>query len=252
MHIIIPMAGESSRFYNAGYTVPKYMLPLGNETLFDKSVRTFEKYFKNAYFIFVLRSDDVDGYDFVNDHATLLGIELFEIVILNTHTRGQAETVRTAISESTKSFTNFDSLVIFNIDTIRHNLEIPVGNFSSYFDAFYDPSADERKWSFCKIYDETAEKPCICETAEKKRISDWCSTGLYIFGTVLQFCRAYEEMTLHHKETYNYYIAPLYNMLVSPSKSSNYLMKCPIKDVEFAGTPEDYEKLKIKYETEEK
>ena len=40
MYIIIPMAGESSRFFNAGYTVPKYMLPLGSETVFDKAIKS--------------------------------------------------------------------------------------------------------------------------------------------------------------------------------------------------------------------
>lgn len=264
MYIVIPMAGESSRFYNAGYTVPKYMLPLGNETLFDKSVRSFEQYFDNAYFIFILRSDDIDGYDFVNDHANMLGIKFFNIVVLNKHTRGQAETVMTALFDSRynyySSYGKFDTLVIFNIDTIRHNLSIPDGNYSSYFDAFYDPSADESKWSFCKVCEDYAKQDesvtyCISETAEKKKISYWCSTGLYIFGTTLQFVRAYEKMIDTNSENYDYYIAPLYNMLISDpnTKSSNYLLQCPREDVEFAGVPEDYEKLKIKYElTEEK
>ena len=48
MYIIIPMAGESSRFFNAGYTVPKYMLPLGSETVFDKAIKSFKDYFNNA------------------------------------------------------------------------------------------------------------------------------------------------------------------------------------------------------------
>ena len=51
--IVLPMAGASSRFYNAGYTVPKYMLPLGNETVFDKSVKSFEKMFWYDKFIFI-------------------------------------------------------------------------------------------------------------------------------------------------------------------------------------------------------
>ncbi|HGG7172902.1 TPA: capsular biosynthesis protein, partial [Escherichia coli] len=31
---VITMAGLSSRFFNAGYTVPKYQLPLHGQTVF--------------------------------------------------------------------------------------------------------------------------------------------------------------------------------------------------------------------------
>ena len=34
--ILIPMMGKSSRFTQAGYKLPKYMLKVGNETLFEK------------------------------------------------------------------------------------------------------------------------------------------------------------------------------------------------------------------------
>ena len=41
--IIIPMLGRSSRFFNVGYDKPKYELPLGDETVFSSSVRSFHK-----------------------------------------------------------------------------------------------------------------------------------------------------------------------------------------------------------------
>ncbi len=250
MYIIIPMAGESSRFFNAGYTVPKYMLPLGRETVFDKSVKTFQKYFNNAYFIFVVRNDKYNSFEFVYDHAKLLGIKMFDIQILKEQTRGQAETVYKAIVNHQIRM-SYDELVIFNIDTIRHNLDIPIGNFSSYFDAFYDPTADEKKWSFCKVSE--VYEDVLTETAEKKKISNWCSTGLYIFGSVKNFANVYEEA--YGNDLYNFYVAPLYNYLIpkvfnSATNSSNYLLKCPIEDIEFSGVPDEYESLKIKYQNE--
>ena len=38
MTIIIPMAGLSSRFTNAGYVLPKYMLYVKNRSLFNLAV----------------------------------------------------------------------------------------------------------------------------------------------------------------------------------------------------------------------
>ncbi|MBD6989485.1 capsular biosynthesis protein, partial [Vibrio parahaemolyticus] len=43
--IIIPMAGMSSRFFNAGYDKPKYMLEARGVTLFEHSILSFKKYF---------------------------------------------------------------------------------------------------------------------------------------------------------------------------------------------------------------
>ena len=251
------MAGESSRFFNAGYTVPKYMLPLGDETVFDKSVKSFQKYFDNAFFIFVVKKDKYDTFEFVDDHAKLLGIKNFKIQILKRPTKGQAETVYKAIMANDLS-SSYDDIVIFNIDTIRHNLVLPRTNFTTYFDAFYDDLPDP-KFSFCELSKEFPES--IIRTAEKKVISNWCSTGLYIFSSARIYLNAYEaalEDELLNGNKYNYYIAPLYNYIipkingVPAEKSSNYLLQCPLLDVEFCGVPDEYEALKIQYKTEQR
>ena len=54
-NIIIPMAGLSSRFTKSGYTLPKYMLYVGNKSLFRLAVESFEKYFKLSRFTFICR-----------------------------------------------------------------------------------------------------------------------------------------------------------------------------------------------------
>ena len=45
--IIIPMAGKSSRFFNAGYDIPKFMLPLSKSNVFREAVKSFKKYFED-------------------------------------------------------------------------------------------------------------------------------------------------------------------------------------------------------------
>ena len=46
--IIIPMAGKSSRFFNEGYEVPKYMLSLNEDSnVFKEAVKSFKKYFES-------------------------------------------------------------------------------------------------------------------------------------------------------------------------------------------------------------
>ena len=48
MTIVIPMAGLSSRFTKAGYTLPKYMLYVVDKSLFYLAVRSFEHYFQSC------------------------------------------------------------------------------------------------------------------------------------------------------------------------------------------------------------
>ena len=79
--IVIPMAGLSSRFFKAGYEKPKYMLEAHGQTLFDHSVKSFEKYFETEKFLFIIR--DVYGtLDFVKERIASLGISDFHIYIL--------------------------------------------------------------------------------------------------------------------------------------------------------------------------
>ena len=56
---VIPMAGLSSRFFKAGYEVPKYQLDLCGKTVFARSLESFKAYFESDLFVIILR----DVYD---------------------------------------------------------------------------------------------------------------------------------------------------------------------------------------------
>ena len=55
--IVIPMLGKSSRFTNAGYNLPKYMLPVKDKSVFCWSMSSFENYFTTEEFLFLVRKD---------------------------------------------------------------------------------------------------------------------------------------------------------------------------------------------------
>ena len=42
MNVIIPMAGSSSRFFEAGYKVSKALLPVGNRKMIEHVVNMFD------------------------------------------------------------------------------------------------------------------------------------------------------------------------------------------------------------------
>ncbi|NLH83474.1 MAG: NTP transferase domain-containing protein, partial [Phyllobacteriaceae bacterium] len=114
--IVIPMVGLSSRFTKAGYRKPKFMLPLGDCTVFSHAVGSFSAYFGDQRFLFVVR--DVEGTaDFVRRECDALGIANARVVVLPEMTRGQAETVMEGLSRG--GCPDDEPVTIFNVDTFR-------------------------------------------------------------------------------------------------------------------------------------
>lgn len=233
--IMIPMAGMSSRFFKAGYSKPKYMLEAKGKTLFEHSVLSFEKYFKDELFVFVIR-DVYETKKFVIDQVKKLGIKDFKIICLDVETKGQAETVFLGLD----GIDDNESLTIFNIDTFRPEFSYP--DLSSKEDGYlevFQGSGDN--WSF--VLPENEESTLLVETAEKRPISDLCCTGLYYFNKVSDFKLSYNDYLNKPKELWEkgeLYVAPLYNFLIKNGKSIHY-HKIERDEVIFCGTPDEYD-----------
>jgi dTDP-glucose pyrophosphorylase len=232
--IIIPMMGKSSRFYNAGYRCPKYMLPVGAETVFELSVKTFKSLFCSQHFLFIVRSDD-GSKEFVAERVAKMGICDFRIKQLSQDTSGQAETVYSGIVD----YQEAEPIIIFNIDTIRYGFDWPTKE--AFGDGFLEVFIGEGSgWSFIEAKQGTDE---VIRTAEKMRISNLCSNGLYGFSNIKMFRSAYvSDVQINSKTGGEKYIAPLYNFLIKNGKSVKYRL-LGNNVVAHCGIPEDYERL---------
>ncbi|SFP66594.1 capsular biosynthesis protein [Enterovibrio norvegicus] len=237
--IIIPMAGLSSRFFKAGYTKPKYMLEAQGSTLFEHSVNSFNAYFSDKVFLFIVK-DLYDTPKFVEEKAKKMGIENFEIVVLTENTQGQAETVALGLNNfEAKGGLYNGPITIFNIDTFRPNFEFPeiTKNSDGYLEVF-EGTGDN--WSFAKPKSDSTTEVSL--TAEKNPISNLCSTGLYHFNDLNTYLYAYAEYLDKPESEWEQgelYIAPLYNLLISKGLDIHYHLIAE-KDVIFCGTPDEY------------
>jgi hypothetical protein len=233
MTIVIPMLGDSKRFFQKGYKVPKYMLQLGKSNLFVESVKSFERYFESENFIFVIREDH-GAHKFVMEQIAALGIKSFIIITHNGVTQGQAESVYLAINNCASK----SGLIIFNIDTIRLNFEMPAADtladgFLEVFNAIGDG------WSFVL----PGEQGMVLKTAEKNRISNLCSNGLYYFAEASFFREAYEANNGPDSRVKGeLFVAPLYNYLIADGKKITY-REVPNSYILNCGTPADYEEI---------
>lgn len=231
--IVITMAGLSSRFSREGYKLPKYALPLWGRTMFDWAVSSFDKFFLNEKFLFVIRPDEF-AQEFVTSSASLLGIKDYEIFKLQRDTRGQAETAYICLKSYIKDF----PVIIFNIDTIRYNYQKPefLPECDGYLEVFH---GDGEHWSFV----DPGPEQSVIRTTEKERISDLCSDGLYYFKSQLQFRRIFEQaMAVNEQVKGEFYIAPLYNRLIEAGGMVKYEI-IGSEQIDFCGTPDEYEAL---------
>ena len=237
MTIIIPMAGLSSRFTNAGYVLPKYMLYVKNRSLFNLAVSSFEKYFDTCRFVFIAR-DVFDTRTFIEKECELMGVKDFSIVILPQPTRGQAETVLEGITRA--GVAEEEPIQVFNIDTFRPGFTFPedMNGWDGYLEVFVGSG---KNWSYAKT--ESEDSTLVIETAEKVEISRYCSTGLYYFSSASSFMTAYTENLEHPKDgKAELYVAPLYNHLIKAGKKI-HIHVIDREDVIFSGVPAEYEQI---------
>lgn len=236
---VIPMAGLSSRFFKAGYEVPKYQLDMGGKTVFARSLESFKTYFETDLFVIILR-DVYDTKAFVEREMQNLGIKNYQLCVLDGETEGQAETVYLGIQDAS----NDEELYIFNIDTFRHGFKKP--EFATECDGYLEVFKGEGDhWSFVGI----DENDRVVRTTEKERISDLCSNGLYYFRKAGEFKALFERTKSENLYVKGeLYIAPMYNLMLEQGADIRYDL-IELSQIDFCGTPDEYVALKEKYQT---
>jgi len=233
--IVFPMAGLSQRFFNEGFTQPKYMLPLAGYRAFDFTIASFIEFSDQENFLFICR-DVYDTPRFVQQRLARLGVKSFEIIVLESETSGQAETVLKGIEIA--GVPDAESLTIFNIDTYRVNVPDYRGSSSSGCLEVFEGSGEN--WSFVK---PSGKNMGVERTTEKDPISNLCSSGLYYFSQAVIFKRAYfDEIQNRTSSQSELYIAPMYNQLIRAGYEVTYL-QVPSEEIIFCGVPSEYRAL---------
>jgi dTDP-glucose pyrophosphorylase len=231
MKIVVTMAGEGSRFKEAGFKVEKHEIVFHGRTLFEWAVGSLKNFY-DYEFIFISR-DFISIEDFIRKKTKDMGIKKVQLKIIKNITRGQAETALLA----EEFFEDDDSLIIYNIDTHINPdyLKPNIIRGDGWLPVFY---AKGTKWSFVQADDNNL----VSRTTEKIRISDNCSVGLYYFSSLSVFKNSINLYYKNPENTFSdlteWYIAPLYNILIA-NGSKTYMYKLPTESVIVLGTPED-------------
>ena len=206
-NIVITMAGRGQRFIEAGYKVPKYEISARGRSLFDWSMSSLANFFgPESRVLFVCLKENRSG-PFLRDNLSRLPIGDARILELDAVTDGQATS-----AYRSKDLWHLDApLLIYNIDTyIDPNRLAP--KLIKAESAGWMPCArlSGDHWSFVAL----GEDGWAVDVAEKTRISDYASLGLYWFAKASDFLAAYEADAGSGQTMGERYVAPLYKHLL--------------------------------------
>ena len=238
MNIVIPMAGRGSRFARIGVDVPKPLIDVLGRPMYAWATGSLPLELARRV-IFICLDEHLRHRALAEDIRARYERWRPEIIPLSEVTEGQACTVLKAAA----SIDNDEPLLIYNADTYcrtglsRRLLDLPpqVAGLIGVFQAPGD------KWSFARA-DANGR---VVEVAEKRRISEWASTGLYYFRRGSDFVRHARAM-IGDDERINgeFYVAPVYNRLIGAG-AEVYLD--PAEEVWALGTPEDLQHFQEHY-----
>lgn len=227
MNVLIPMAGNGSRFAQAGYTFPKPLIEVHGKPMIQVVV---ENLAVNANFIFVVQKSHREKYNL--DSMLSLICPGCKIVEVEGVTEGAACTVLLA----KEHINNDEPLVIANSDQFVewNSLEFFYKMNEQNLDAgIVSFRATHPKWSYAKV----DENGFVTEVAEKNPISDIATVGIYYWKQGKDFVRFAETMINKNIRVNNeFYVCPVFNeALLENLKIKTF----DIPKMWGIGTPED-------------
>jgi NDP-sugar pyrophosphorylase family protein len=231
VNVIIPAAGEGSRFAKAGWKKPKPFIDVDGQLMLERVVKNVTPL--DSSVTVLLRQEHLDAHPKI---AYRLQESGYRIAPVSRLTEGTASTVllarRVFDNDQPMMVANSDQLVDFDIgkfidDCIQRRLD---GSIL----VFRDKSMDS-KWSFARINDEGL----VLEVAEKKPISDLATVGIYLFAKGKDFVAAALDMMVANDRVNNeFYTCPVYNYMIRNGARIG-VYEIPMSAMAGLGTPED-------------
>ena len=235
LHIIMPMAGEGSRFLKEGWVTPKPLIQLHGVPLFKRAIGSVHADGIQMKYSFVVRQNHIDDYSIDKGiHAFLPDANIFSV---QKTTRGAVETCMMAEN----AIEDNDAVVVMDCDLefrSKRFIELVKESLSkSEKDAdggaLVSFESDSPKYSYAEVDSNNV----VFRTAEKEVISNHALCGAYFFSSGRRFKQiAHQLMNEQNFAKPEYYVSLLYNYLIAAGEKV-YL--APMEEYYSYGTPEE-------------
>ena len=241
MDVLITLAGQSKRFYDAGYKKPKFLLPIGNSTVISEVVKKFDD---KDNFHLVLTEQQIKKNTAIVKYIKNLRKNVY-LNIIKPHNFGpvySALQVKTIKDDSSVIISYCDFLIDWNYKKFKREIYGYDGAIVS-FRGFHPSSFTGTLYCYLKI-----KNKLITELREKKSFTtkpsnEFASTGIYYFKNFGIFkkngYRALEDkkMVKKYKEIY---VSLPYTYLLNEKTN---ILNFEVERFVSLGTPKDYEEF---------
>lgn len=236
LHIIMPMAGEGSRFAQAGWTTPKPLIKLNGIPLFQRAIGSIPIQGVQMKYSFIVRQEHIN-----EQHIDRLIKEFLpeaRIFSVQKTTRGAVETCLVAED----NISDNDAIVVMDCDLEFRSAEyiklvaqsLSIQENEAEGGVLVSFESDDARYSYAQIDD------CgrVIRTAEKEPISAHALCGAYFFGSGKVFKRIAHQLLedgTHGKP--EFYVSLLYNYLLAEGK---IVRLAEMEEFHSYGTPEEF------------
>lgn len=205
LNIVIPMAGRGKRFADAGYALPKPLIPIHGVPMIRLVIANLAPACPHRFHFLVLGEQ-------VERHGLDARLQEWapgsEIVVVDRVTDGAACTVllaRDLIDDDTPlMIANCDQYIDTDIDAYLESLGSADGLIMTMW-------ADDPKWSFVRRDAEGR----VVEVVEKEVVSNEATVGIYNYRRGADFVAGAEAMIAADiRVNGEFYVAPVYNEII--------------------------------------
>lgn len=207
MTVVMPMAGRGARMADGGYAAPKPLIDVAGRPMFAWALDSLAGLAAPRLVVVALAEHARHGLlDAVRRHAGPAA----EVVLLDGVTEGQLCTVLAARHLLDPD----DDLLVMSADTyVASDLAADVAQQDAETHGLISVAAlPGDRWSFAR----TDAEGRVVEVAEKVRISDHASTGLYYFRRTADFLAVADAMIAADERTRGeFYVIPVYQKYVA-------------------------------------
>ena len=229
------MAGEGSRFAQAGWTTPKPLIELRGVPLFRRAIDSVAIEGVEMKYSFIVRQEHIDK-QHIDELIRAIQPDANVFSVLKT-TRGAVETCLVAES----AIDDEDAVVVMDCDlefrSKRYNElvanALSVSGEEADGGALVSFESDNPRYSYAEVDDEGR----VLRTAEKEPISNHALCGAYFFGNGKDFKRIAHQLLedgTHGKA--EFYVSLLYNYLLAEGKT---VRLATMEEYYSYGTPEE-------------
>ncbi len=228
MIVVVPMAGRGSRYSEQGFDMPKPLISVAGKPMIYWALKSLEG-MKYKKIIFVALKEHEERYAIRKLLRAILDGH-FELVLIEEVTEGQLCTVMMAKDY----FESREGLLVIASDSlIKSEIGKEISKKNSETKGIISViNLPGDRWSFAK----TNSSNEVVEVAEKVRISDNASTGIYYFSDAIEFQKIAEEIINgHEKIKGEYYVIPVYQKMIQNQQKVAISVASEMWDM---GTPE--------------